>query len=594
MARETPSRGGSRSAGQNKVRLWLTRAIVGMICVVVGLMVGILLAAARSDGSDPDAADPSRASVLSVTLPDQEELPASEVTRAAAVPEDTDNSDFAGAEVTSGRLPGGVTIAGTDVGGKTGSAAVRAVEKAAAECYQQSLVLRLPDRTVTLTAQELQASMDASAAVARAQAWDGSGGTLVLAGDVSFAESALRERLEAIREEIEVPAGETVVNCSDNWLFITIGSAGTTLDVDAVITALRERLCMCDMSDLSVEWTEVRPESPDMEEVSEQYCTEPVNAYYDETTGEIVRGIVGWQFDIEEAERLADTAIPGSTVAVELVETNPEIVYNFLASLGSMSELAKYTRDGQLEDVEPATYEGYPDELSSFRTEYSNNPNRTTNLIKACQAIDGTVLQPGETFSFNGTVGERTAEKGFKEAVAYVSGENATEIGGGVCQVASTIYNAVLLANLEVVERWAHVYEVHYCDPGLDATVYWDAYDFQFRNTTDDPILIEAAVSGGYVNIRLMGTDRDDNYVVMTSEILGAVDHYKTSYKADSTLSLNEAAVYQGGSDGYTVRTYRNLYDSDDLLLSSTPEAYSNYVRRDRVVLVASGSPYLS
>ena len=496
--------------------------------------------------------------------------------------------------VSNRRLRDNVIISGVDVSGMRGPDAVEAVSQAAEAAFSAPVSLILPDRTTELRPDLLQATIDATAAVVQAQNWEGDETTpLVLPGEVAANTGYIRAQLEILADQIAAdPTAPTVVY-SENWLFITIGEPGLALDVDGAFQAIMNALAMM-QTEVSCDYTQVPADPVDMQALYDQYCTTPVNAFYDESAGEIVRGQVGYQFDVAAAQAQIDATPAGQTTVVQLVETNPEITYSYLASLGSMAELAAFSREAMGENApEPEIYADFPDVLGQFSTEYSNNPSRTNNLIRACETLNGTILQPGELFSFNGTVGERTAEKGYKEAVAYVGGENVDEIGGGVCQVATTIYNAVLLANLQVDTRYAHMYEPHYCEPGLDATVSWSQPDFKFINNTSNPLLIEANVSGGYVNIRLMGVKTDDYNVVMTTEIMGNVDYYQTVYRADSSLSLNESAVYQGGSNGYTIRSFRNVYDSAGNLISSTLESYSNYTRRDRVVLVSPNSPYL-
>src|SRR5699024_10646494 len=132
----------------------------------------------------------------------------------------------------------------------------------------------------------------------------------------------------------------------------------------------------------------------------------------------------------------------------------------------------------------------------------------TNNLDLACKAINGTILNPGEIFSFNDVVGERTAAKGYLPATVYVTGgASAEELGGGVCQVASSIYYCSLFLNLEQVHREPHMYAVTYVDYGMDATVYWGSIDYQFRNTLDYPIKIQANIDGGTVNITFWGAE---------------------------------------------------------------------------------------
>lgn len=140
----------------------------------------------------------------------------------------------------------------------------------------------------------------------------------------------------------------------------------------------------------------------------------------------------------------------------------------------------------------------------SYSSNYVNNKNRTTNLKIASKAIDGTILQPGETFSFNKVVGKRTKAKGYKAAHVFTGPNSMTEgIGGGVCQVASTIFNAVLLSNLQIVERHQHSQRVSYVPLGRDAAIYWGSEDFKFKNNTDKPIMIKMTVKDGKITCAL-------------------------------------------------------------------------------------------
>jgi len=135
---------------------------------------------------------------------------------------------------------------------------------------------------------------------------------------------------------------------------------------------------------------------------------------------------------------------------------------------------------------------------STYTTNYVNNAKRTTNLKLACKAINGKIVYPGQTFSFNGTVGRRTAEKGYQEAYVFTGPESHTlGIGGGVCQVASTMFNAALLANFKIVERHQHSQRVTYCPLGRDAAIFWGSEDFKFKNNTNYPIKIKMSCANG-------------------------------------------------------------------------------------------------
>ncbi|WP_121614879.1 VanW family protein [Virgibacillus halodenitrificans] len=147
-------------------------------------------------------------------------------------------------------------------------------------------------------------------------------------------------------------------------------------------------------------------------------------------------------------------------------------------------------------------------ELGNYVTYYKeNNKERSHNISLAATAINNYVLFPGETFSFNQVVGKRTKEKGYKRAPVIVKGELAEDIGGGICQVSSTLFNAVNLKGIQIVERYTHSREVPYVPPGKDATVSWWGPDFVFKNMYNQPILIRAFSKNGKMNIRIYSSE---------------------------------------------------------------------------------------
>ncbi|MGJ9458626.1 VanW family protein [Oceanobacillus sp. CF4.6] len=147
-------------------------------------------------------------------------------------------------------------------------------------------------------------------------------------------------------------------------------------------------------------------------------------------------------------------------------------------------------------------------ELGRYVTFYKqSNSERSHNIALAAEAINNTVVFPGETFSFNGVVGERTTERGYKQAPVIVKGELSEDIGGGICQVSSTLYNAVDLKGVQIVERYAHSRQVPYVPPGRDATVSWWGPDFVFKNLYNEPILIRAKSENGQMNVTVHSSD---------------------------------------------------------------------------------------
>ena len=158
--------------------------------------------------------------------------------------------------------------------------------------------------------------------------------------------------------------------------------------------------------------------------------------------------------------------------------------------------------------------------VSTTTTVTSNIPNRNVNIDLVCKIIDGLVLQPGESFNYNDVVGQRTAEKGFQEAVGIYEGTTRQELGGGICQVSGTMYHSVLIADLKVDERHPHSWPSAYVDKGTDATVTWDGVNFQFTNNSEYPAAIHAYYNNLKVTVSLYGRPVADG---MTIKVIGVV-----------------------------------------------------------------------
>lgn len=211
--------------------------------------------------------------------------------------------------------------------------------------------------------------------------------------------------------------------------------------------------------------------------------------------------------------------------------------------------------------VEDLKYENFfPEQLSKYITRYDeSNINRSTNIKIASEKIDGTILMPGETFSYNKTVGERTIKAGYKEAAVYMNGKVVDGIGGGICQVSSTLYNAVLEANLEIVSRRNHYFITSYVSASRDATVSYGTIDFMFKNTRTYPIKIECLSQNGICQIEIHGIKEDTEYEVIIEDKITEVIPYTTKYIETNTLEKGVENEIQKGVNGYKSEAYRIL-----------------------------------
>ena len=231
--------------------------------------------------------------------------------------------------------------------------------------------------------------------------------------------------------------------------------------------------------------------------------------------------------------------------------------------------------------------EAFPDLLSQFSTSFtSSGYNRSNNNILSSAKLNGLVLMPGEEFSYNQAVGQRTKAAGFRKAGAYSNGKVVQEVGGGICQVSSTLYNAVLYANLEIVERTNHYFNPGYVKAGLDATVSWGGPDFRFKNNRNYPIRIVTDTSGKKLKVYIYGLKTDDDCtVVLDPRYISSVP-YKTTYQKDPSLATGETRVISSGSNGCKTATYKYVYDKNGTLISSECISRDTYSPHNKVVAV--------
>ena len=195
--------------------------------------------------------------------------------------------------------------------------------------------------------------------------------------------------------------------------------------------------------------------------------------------------------------------------------------------------------------------------LGSYSTTFNQSQyGRNYNITLALDRCDGSVVMPGETFSYNQVVGKRTIDAGYKEAGAYAGGKVIQEIGGGICQVSSTLYNAVLYADLEIVERSNHYFETSYVTTGRDATVSWGTVDFKFKNNRTYPIKIEAVAKNGINKISILGIKEEKEYEIVIQSKVTSIIEQEIKYENDYSIPYGEEEVEQQGHNGCTSKTY--------------------------------------
>lgn len=350
-------------------------------------------------------------------------------------------------------------------------------------------------------------------------------------------------------------------------LYITKPRDGEKLDGGALRTLLEQRLTARDLSPAECVYRERQAAALDVQALHDELEGKTVSAVCDKATGRPTQSHVGVTFDVAAVQSQLDAAAPGAEFLADAEVQFPAVT---------------------TEELETAMFR---DVLGTSTTKCAGPWGRHQNIRLAAKAINGNIYNPGEEFWYNAAVGQRTEARGFQPAAAYSGGRTVTSIGGGICQVSSTLYYATLLSDLKIVLRYAHMFDPGYMPvTGCDATVSWGGPDFAFRNDTDYPIKIVTSYKDdtNELTVTIMGTRVNDNYVVMTNQFL-SYSEFKVVYKEDESVSPGDQVVDQYGHNGYEVRTYRNVYDGDGKLLRSTVEATSDYDRGDKIILVAPG-----
>ena len=320
------------------------------------------------------------------------------------------------------------------------------------------------------------------------------------------------------------------------------GANVATYDVDTLAASAAEALRAREtVLEIPLPTTEIP--MPDFEAIHESLMVEPADAYYDKELGEVVPEQVGANFDVANAKRLWEQTPVCQEVDIPVAFTLPNETKEHLESL--------LFRD-KLGDCDTAFW--------------GSSDNRIINIDLVAQKLNGMVMMPGESFSYNGYVGERTEAAGFRAAPAYADGAVTYEVGGGICQVSSTLYNAVLEANLKIDTRTCHYFTVGYLPLGLDATVSFPRPDFGFTNNRDYPIMVKAWTDRDKMTlyIEVWGTNVDGTYVQMKHA------QWQT-YDPD----------YPEVQIGWGASSWRQIFDADGNLIDEIREAYSDYHLHD-------------
>ncbi len=465
-----------------------------------------------------------------------------------------------------------VQVMGIDVGNMTAAQAAEALQ--VDETY--TLVLVDGDRTLTTrTLQEMGVSVDATATAQRAY-HNGRDGNF-LQNTITYVQCFFADRkllpvyavddaaLAAAAEDIRLTVENEVVDgayelIEGEGMYLTKPKDGKQIDAAALQQTVKENAQNSLLLHIDCTFADVKGAPLSAAALHEQIAGEVQESRYDKDTGEATASRVGVVFDAETVAAQLEAAAAGERFLAQAEVTFPKATEEFL-------------KENMFRDV-----------LGTATTKVTGTRSRINNVRLSSQAINGKIYNPGETFWYNATVGQRTVEKGYGNAPSYVGGETVDSVGGGICQTSSTLYLAQLNANLKTVLRYCHQFVPAYILWGCDATVSWGGCDYAFRNNTDYPIKIVTEMDEeNNLTVSILGTKMDDTYVEMTNAVLSRTD-WSTQYVINYDMAPgSKPREIQTPYTGYFVKAYRNVYAGDGTLISSTLESTSDYEARDRI-----------
>ncbi len=456
--------------------------------------------------------------------------------------------------VPHGTVARGVSAGGIKLGGMTKDEALAALSENVKEENVQITVCTASGAERSFSASDTELVRDAEKTVdtvyqiGRDGSFFENMGTLLSLlfspEDFGYEYSVNEEKLGGILFELGASEiGEMkkyILEFGEGTVTVSKGTAGQSRDVSEEISVFLKE-AGTGKTRILIEFKESQPPEPDVDSLFDEIYIAPQNAQYRIDGGrlEFTQEVTGRQIDkIEAGEKMVQLRT-GGKITLNLIPLTPEITVEALNA-----QLFNYT-------------------LGEYTTDYSSSSrSRKRNVELAAAKINGIILLPGEEFSYNNIVGPRSAANGFKEASVYSNGETVMGLGGGVCQVSSTLYCAVLYSGLATTERRNHSMTVDYVPKGQDATVSYGTIDYKFKNDTQYPVKVLASANGSKVNVSIRGTKPEVERTIKVINNVVSVKSPTVTETPDPTLPTGNKDVISKGKTGYTVESKRVFYEN--------------------------------
>lgn len=396
------------------------------------------------------------------------------------------------------------------------------------------------------------------------QVWKAKNGKVEIKSSYLNDEELFKQTAKTLLSEQGITDAPYTLAYSDTAVTVTINDTGEYVDIDAFYSQMKQRMAVEDYTVLELQGMPIGVPSAD--DIYNAIYVKAENARAETVDGKtkIIPHVIGRSVDKKSLEEHLNKG--EKSFQLKLNKTYPTI---------------------KTENIEGQFFH---DVLGTYRTNYNASlKGRTQNVSLAAKKINGTVLNNGDIFSFNKTVGKRTVAAGFSTATIFTNGELSEELGGGICQVSSTLYYATLLADLKIVERRNHMFTVSYAKNGLDATVAYGSIDFRFKNNYSAPIKILASASGGVMSVTILGTKEQNKKVELVTQTLGTTP-FPTEYVEVDSLKAGQQRVKQNGLNGYKVSATKIVKDGNGNVIRKESLGTSVYQPLKKVIEVGKGT----
>ena len=487
---------------------------------------------------------------------------------------------FAIVNMKNPKIIKGVTVHGIDISNLTKEDAIDKMNEIYGTKAEQQIYLTRGEYETSVTYEALEVKYQVQDAVEQAYQIGRNGNifqnnfailhTRNKGADVNLEVTLDQNMIEQIAQNINNSIDDAVVQPSyyvekkEAKLVVTSGKQGFKVDEEQLLSNIYNIIDKNteDEQKIDIPMKQDIPEKIDIEKIHEEVYKKVQDAYYTTEPFTVYPEEEGIDFDVEAAKQM-------------LLEEKEEYEIPLIITKPNKT-------------VKDIGTEAFPDLLSTFSTNYNaGNADRTTNLRLAASKINGTVLLPNEEFSYNSVVGERTINAGYKMAATYSNGAVVDGLGGGICQISSTLYDAVVMANLKITTRRNHQFVTSYVPAGKDATVVWGSQDFKFVNSRKNPVRITATVQGGVATVQVWGIKEEVEYDISIETKKIATIEPTTQYVQDPSLPAGQQKVVQAGSNGRKVEAYK-VTKLNGQVVSTTLLSRDTYNAMKRIVHVGT------